>query len=531
MHRLTNRLLAILLATSALLCAPFAMAQHTTSPWPTRGWPVSSPEEQGMSSERLARLVDFGARNDMDSVLVTRHGRIVLEATYAPFRAGLKHRVYSVTKSVVSTLVGMALADGLLDSTDRKVVDFFPGRTIANLDDAKKAITVRQLLDMTSGLSWTEGLSGAAESYIAMTRTADWQQFVLDQAMVSTPGTRFYYSSGNSHLLSAILSKLTGRSALDYARERLFGPLGIDDVLWQADPQGVSGGGAGLYLQPRDMAKIGYLWLRGGLWEGKQILPAAWIEGVRAADVDMRENWARDMRYGRQFWVLPSRDAFMAVGYHRQLIVVMPRLDIVAVATGSSHFPSPNGMASTPRYGFETLMDQLAGAVVSEAAIAADPAATADLAERVKAAAIEQPAPTGPGSGGPPPIAKAVTGKIWRFDRNPMRIKSLILRFDDAQPSYEYELDSGPPNAPAGRFGGPLGLDGRFAVGGHQPYGPSAARGTWSADGTNLVLEIQTLGNDDEARSTLVFGDKTVELSVEWAGGFKAKATGRTAED
>jgi CubicO group peptidase (beta-lactamase class C family) len=530
MHRLTNTLLAILLATSALLCAPLATAQHTTNPWPTRGWPVSSPEEQGMSSERLARLVDFGARNDMDSVLVTRHGQIVLEATYAPFRAGLKHRVYSVTKSVVSTLVGMALADGLLDSTDRKVMDFFPGRAIANLDDAKKAITVQQLLDMTSGLTWTEGLSGAAEAYITMTRTADWQQFVLDQPMASAPGTRFYYSSGNSHLLSAILSKVTGRSALDYARERLFGPLGIDDVLWQADPQGVAGGGAGLYLQPRDMAKIGYLWLRGGLWEGKQILPTAWIEGVRAADVDMRESWASDMRYGRQFWVLPLRDAFMAVGYHRQLIVVMPKLDIVAVVTGSSHFASPNGKATSPHYGFETLIGYLTRAVISNGAVAADPAATAELAERAKAAAIEQPAPPSPGASGPPPMAKAVSGKTWQFDRNPMRVKSLTLKLDDPQPSYEYTLDSGPLNAPVGRFGGPLGLDGRFAVGGRLPYGPSAARGAWSADGASLVLEVQTLGNDDEARATFVFSDKTVELSVEWAGGFRTKVQGRTED-
>jgi CubicO group peptidase (beta-lactamase class C family) len=525
MHRLTNTLLAILLATSALLCAPLASAQQTTHPWPTRGWATSSPEEQGMSSERLARLIDFGARNDMDSVLVTRHGRIVLEATYAPFRTGLKHRVYSVTKSVVSTLVGMALADGLLDSTDRRVVDFFPGRTIANLDDAKKAITVQQLLDMTSGLTWQEGLGGGAESYIAMTRTPDWQQFILDQPMATAPGTRFYYNSGNSHLLSAILSKVTGRSANDYARERLFGPLGIDDVLWQADPQGASGGGAGLYLQPRDMAKIGYLWLRGGLWEDKRILPAAWIEGVRAADVDMRESWASDMRYGRQFWVMPLRDAFLAVGYHRQLIVVMPKLDIVAVVTGSSRFSSPNGMASTPRYGFETLIGYLTRAVVSDGAVAAEPAGTAELAELVKAAAIEQPAPAGVSE--PPPMAKVVSGKSWRFDGNPMRVKSLTLKLDDPQPSYEYELDDGPPNAPVGRFGGPIGFNGRFAVGGRLPYGPSAARGAWSADGGSFVLEVQALGNDDVARATFVFGDKTVELGVEWAGGFRAKAQGR----
>lgn len=528
MHRLANTLAVILLATAALLCTPLAIAQQTTPVWPTRGWPVSSPEEQGMSSEQLARLVDFGARNDMDSVLVTRHGRIVLEAAYAPFGAGLKHRVYSVTKSVVSTLVGMALGDGLLDSTDRKVVDFFPGRTIANLDDAKKAITVRQLLDMTSGLGWTEGLSGASQSYIAMTRSPDWQQYILDYPMASAPGTRFYYSSGNSHLLSAILSKVTGRSALDYAREKLFGPLGIDDVLWRADPQGVSGGGAGLYLQPRDMAKIGYLWLRGGVWEGRQILPAAWIESVRSADVDMHESWTSDLRYGRQFWVMPQRDAFMAVGYHRQLIVVMPKLDIVAVVTGSSRFASPNGMASTPRYGFGTLVNSLAAAVTSDSAIPANPAATAELADRVKAAAIEQPTPVGVREA--PPIAKAVSGRIWRFDSNPLRIKSLTLRFDDPHPSYEYELADGPAGAPAGRFGGPLGFDGRFAVGGHLPYGPSAARGAWSADGASLMLQIQTLGNDDLARVTLVFGDKTLELSAEWAGGFRAKAQGR-AED
>jgi CubicO group peptidase (beta-lactamase class C family) len=222
MHRLSNALLTILLATVALVCAPVA-AQQTTYPWPTKEWPTSSPEEQGMSSERLARLVDFGGANNMDSVLVTRHGRIVLEATYAPFRAGLKHHVYSATKSVTSTLVGMALGDGLLDSTDRRVVDFFPGRTIANLDDAKKAMTVQQLLDMTSGLGWTEGLNGNFDSVIAMTRSPDWQQFVLDQPMAAPPGTRFYYSSGNSHLLSAIRRAVAGRPA-GYLGRRLGPP-------------------------------------------------------------------------------------------------------------------------------------------------------------------------------------------------------------------------------------------------------------------------------------------------------------------
>ena len=160
MHRLSNVLLAILLAVSTLMYVLPATAQEKPQPWPTKAWATSSPEEQGMSSERLAKLVEFGGLNNMDSLLVTRHGRIVLEATYAPFRAGLKHRINSSTKAVISTLVAMAMRDGRLDSTDRRVMEFFADRTIANLDDAKKAITIRHLLDMTSGLEWTEGLDG-----------------------------------------------------------------------------------------------------------------------------------------------------------------------------------------------------------------------------------------------------------------------------------------------------------------------------------------------------------------------------------
>ena len=524
MHRLPNALLAILLATSAFLHVLPATAQEKSSPWPTKEWATSSPEEQGMSSERLARLVEFGGSNDMDSLLVTRHGRIVLEATYAPFRAGLKHRINSATKAVVSTLVAMAIRDGRLDGTDRRVVDFFADRTIANLDDAKKAITIRHLLDMTSGLDWIEGLSGVPWSFFAMERSPDWQQFVLDRTMAAAPGTVFEYDSGNSHLLSAILTKVTGKSALDYARETLFGPLGIDDVLWRSDPQGISGGGAGLYMHPRDMAKIGYLYLRGGVWERKQILPASWIEGVRKANVDMRERWAQELRYGSQFWVMPDRDAYFAVGYDRQLIVVMPKLDIVAVMTGSARFPTANGMPTRPRYGFAALVDQLAGAVTGDAPLAADPAATAALAQKVKAATIEQPAPASEQAA----MAKTISGKTWRMDPNDVRITSITLHLDGAEPSFEYEVAGGPGGPLPGRFGGPIGFDGHRRVGGRMRYGPSAARGAWSADGASLLLEVQTLGNDDVARVTFAFADKAVEVTYEAAVGFKTILKGRT---
>jgi len=279
-------------------------------------------------------------------------------------------------------------------------------------------------------------------------------------------------------------------------------------------------------MHPRDMAKIGYLYLRGGVWEGQQILPASWIENVRKADVDMREAWAKELRYGRQFWVMPGRDAYMAVGFDRQLIIVMPKLDIVAVMTGSARFPTLNGTPTRPRYGFAAIVDRLTDAVTGDAPLAADPAAMAALTQKIKEAAIEPPAPASE----QPAMARSVSGKTWRFDANETRITSFKLNLDGAEPSFEYEVAGGPGGPPPGRFGGPIGFDGHRRVGGRMRYGLSAARGTWSADGTSLVLEVQTLGNDDAARATLAFADKAVELTYEQAVGYKIVLKGRSED-
>jgi hypothetical protein len=259
------------------------------------------------------------------------------------------------------------------------------------------------------------------------------------------------------------------------------------------------------------------------MWEGKKILPASWIEGVRKADVDMREHWARDLRYGSQFWVMPGRDAYFAVGYDRQLIVVMPKLDIVAVTTGSARFPTANGMPTKPRYSFDALVGFLTAAVTADTPLPADPAATAELARQVKEAGTERPAPASE----QPAMAKTISGKTWRFAPNEMRTQWAIFRLDDAEPSFEYGAGAGPDGAPAARFGGPIGFDGYYRVGGRMRYGPGATRGRWLADGKTLVLDTQTLGNDDAARVTLVFDDKTVEVKYEAAVGFKATLTGR----
>jgi CubicO group peptidase (beta-lactamase class C family) len=261
---------AIMLAAS--ICGAAAQEkskEKAESVWPTKGWQTSTPEEQGMDSAALAKLVEYGTSRSFDSVLIARHGRIVLDAYYAPYSAEIPHIINSSTKAVIGTLAAMAIKDGLLDTPEHKVIDFFSDRTIANLDDRKKAMTVQHLMDMTSGLEWREPFGGRLVSFFEMERSPDWIKYILDQPMSNAPGAMFNYDSGNPHLLSAILTKLTGLSAEDYAKARLFGPLGISEWKWRRDPQGISTGGNGLALKPRDMAKIGYLYLRNGQWEDK----------------------------------------------------------------------------------------------------------------------------------------------------------------------------------------------------------------------------------------------------------------------
>jgi CubicO group peptidase (beta-lactamase class C family) len=160
-------------------------AQGATEPiWPTKQWQISSPEEQGLGSKELAKLVDFGTTHKLDSLLVVRHGKIVAEAYYAPYTVGIPHAMYSATKAVISTLTAIAWKDGLLDSPSHRVLDFFDRSGIENVDDQKETITVQSLLDMTSGIEWTEPLSDPAPPLVAaMEFCPDWVKFILDRPM------------------------------------------------------------------------------------------------------------------------------------------------------------------------------------------------------------------------------------------------------------------------------------------------------------------------------------------------------------
>jgi CubicO group peptidase (beta-lactamase class C family) len=503
-------------AAAASICSGAALSQEAKEPvWPTKEWQTSSPEEQGMDSKELAELVDFGARrflatpgvtlNTMlDSLLVVRHGKIVVEAYYAPYTAGIPHDIRSATKAVISTLVAIAFKDGLLDSPSHRVLDFFDRRGIANLDDRKEAITVQNLLDMTSGLEWTEPLTGRPDSMFEMERSTDWVKFILDRPMSNAPGSAFNYNSGNPHLLSAIITKLTGLSALDYAKAKLFGPLGINDVFWPRDPQGISVGGYGLNLLPRDMAKIGYLYLRNGAWEGKQLLPSAWIDKVTHATVDM--HLQPGLRYSNLFWALPDKHVYMAVGYHRQVIMVFPDLDVVAVTTGRDSYP------------LGELADSISSSVKSDTALPADDASAKLLANKILDVSTEKPTAVGP----TPKMAVTISGKVYRFARNQLNLKSLSLILTGPQPHYDLKTYATDATGSDLRLSGPIGLDGLYRKGelshagfAHLTEGAprvDAVKGTWQDDHT-FVIDRLVLGQFEPAeRWTLTFDGEKLNI-------------------
>jgi CubicO group peptidase (beta-lactamase class C family) len=496
-----------LLVAAAFLCSTVTLAQGSEAIWPTPNWVTSSPEEQGMDSAALAKALAFGTTRSFDSLLVVRHGRVVLDAYYAPYAADIPHAINSSTKAIVGNLISIALKEGLLDSLDHPVLDFFTDRPVENVDDRKKAMTVQHLLDMTSGLDWDEGFAGGREQSLRdLGRSADWIKFILDRPMAHAPGEFFYYDSGNPHLLSGILLKLTGTRAESYARAKLFGPLGIDNLFWRHDPQGISTGGFGLYLLPRDMAKLGYLYLHHGEWAGKQLLPADWFDHVLHTTLSMNASFDSSLRYKNYYWVLSDRHVYMTVGYHCQVIMVMPDHDVVAVMTARNFCP------------FGKMADLISAAVRSDSALPPDQPAADQLAHEIADISTEKPSEVEP----TPALAAAISGKTYSFPRNDLNIRSVTLSLAGSDPHYQIELHA--PVGPISSLEGPIGLDGRFRKGQPAPFGVPAAKGTWSDDHT-FAVDFQHVGSGNEYRWILSFDDGRVTLKGKTRDGREVSVT------
>jgi len=296
----------------------------------------SSPEEQGMRSQDLLaflRALRAGKFN-MHSFMLVRHGSVLGEGWWSPYDAGCRRHVYSLSKSFTSTAVGFAVNEGRL-KVDDKVVAYLPEDLPEQVSDNLSRMRVKDLLTMTSG----HGIDTTI--MLLPVGLVNWAQAILSVSVDYPPGTHFLYNTGATYLLSAIVQKVTGQTVLDYLTERLFKPLEMSDLHWDSCPRGINTGGWGLSIRTEDLAKFGLFYLQKGSWNGKQLLPRAWIEEATTAQVrndgEERANEPADWRqgYGYQFWRC-RHGAYRADGAAGQFCVVMPEQEACLAITSET---------------------------------------------------------------------------------------------------------------------------------------------------------------------------------------------------
>ena len=467
----------------------FSATSWAQSAWPTLGWRTSIPEEQGLDSNMLAEAVEFVLRENVraHSLLVIRNGFVVADVYFYPYMPNTRHDVASVTKSITSTLIGMAVDRGLIKDVSQPVLSLFPDRRAANLDDRKKTMTIEHLLMMQSGLQCVN--SPTEVTLFQMLGSPDWIQFMLDLPMTDPPGARFAYNSGAVHLLSAIIRKTCGMKAQEFAQRSLFEPLGISDVAWPTDPRGEDNHGWGdLQLRPHDMAKIGFLFLKNGEWEGKPVLSADWVRAATQKRVSLQNGES----YGYLWWMPVQPPGLIeARGRGGQRIIIWPQKSAVIVFTGGGFEPGRVGAI-------------LIKAFKSDQPLAGNPAGVARLEASIRraklpsAASMVEAVPW-------PEMASAISGKRFVLEPNPYSVQALALTFKDRKEAV-LDLDMGPGFADRTRLEFFVGLDGvpRLAPG---RFGLTAAcQGAWKSPDT-FVIEIDEVANINHFRLELTFED------------------------
>ena len=298
-------------------------AQQSTS------LPRSTPEAEGVSSAGISRFIDAveKSKNELHSFMILRHGKVIAEGWWDPFKSTLKHTLYSASKTFTSTAVGFAVSENKLKLTD-KVISFFPNELPDPISPNLAALTVKDVLIMSDG-QYPEPSAIAGTS-------KNWVKAFLATPIVNKPGSVFLYNSLGTFMLSAIVQKVTGQKEVDYLKPRLFDPLGISGMDWEENLMGVNTGGWGLRVRTEDMAKLGQLYLQKGIWNAVQVLPAAWVEEATTVKIIQHPDLAQSKKdssdweqgYCYQIWRC-RHNAFRADGAFGQYIIVMPEQDVV----------------------------------------------------------------------------------------------------------------------------------------------------------------------------------------------------------
>jgi CubicO group peptidase (beta-lactamase class C family) len=448
--------------------------------------PVSTPESQGFSSVDLAAALEVAhARGiNIHSVTVLRNDRIVLDAYFYPYTRDMRHDVASVTKSITALLTTLAITDGYLKSTAQPIVETLPPVSVK--DERINRIRIGDLLSMQSGLAC--GFRKGETELVEMRNTRNWVESTLNLPIAADPGTRFGYCSPNFHLLSAAITTRTGSNTLDYAKRRLFAPLGIKDVHWPADSMGINHGWGDLQLHPIDMAKIGLLLLHGGRWGNQQLLPEAWVDSIKQVHARVNEN----EDYGLGWWISRKMATlYEANGRGGQRITIIPAKNIVVVMTGSGFEPGDVG----------TL---LLRALRSDSALPSDRAGQARLQAALRLVSAPPPVRAVSRS----PIAQQVSGKRYAIAENRLSLLSLSIEFSDSATALLHlRLTDGTA------LDQTLGLDGLYRLSPGQYRGSSAGRGEWLADG-RFRAELNTLTRVNRYIFDMEFRGDSIRISA-----------------
>ncbi len=414
----------------AVLIGTLPVRAGAQEPWPNNEWRTASPEEQGMSSDTLVALVEIIPDKDIKirNIIIVRNGRKVLDASFAPYPQETPHIIHSCTKTITATLIGIAIDKGYLDSVDQKVLDFFPGKKIDNRDAAKEKMTIEHLLTMSTGFQCEDSYKFEWAGLRTMMRQPIWADYVLGLPMIHEPGERFEYCNGASYLLTAILQKATGMTALDFANENLFGPLGITGVEWMMDRSGINTGWGNIVMAPADLAKIGYLFLHKGNVDGKQIVSREWME--ESVKPHIVAGTLSDS-YGYQVWP-NDMGYYMMLGHAGQYVFVHPDENMVTVVTSCLE----SRKFFVPR---QLYHDFILLSVVDDKPLSPDSEGARRLAEVIDDAANPepQPVPALPG------MAAEISGKRFDFDANAAGFQWIELEFEPGKNEAAIEASLG----------------------------------------------------------------------------------------
>jgi CubicO group peptidase (beta-lactamase class C family) len=396
--------------------------------------PRSSPEQQGISSTDLLAFIEAADKDvdTMNSFMLVRHGHVVAEGWWAPYDRDTPHVLYSLSKSFTSTAVGLAADTGLL-SLDDQVIKFFPNEAPAEPSANLRAMRVRDLLRMNTG-NQTEAPIRVDDP---SKQTDTWVKTFLNHPVPFKPGTHFLYNSPATYMLSAIVQKVTGMTVLEFLRSRLFEPLGFKDPVWVASPQGISAGAYGLSIRTEEIARFGELYLHKGMWNGKQLIPAAWVEQATAIQTSTgsapASDW--DQGYGYQFW-RSRHNSFRGDGAFGQYCMVIPELDaVVAITSGVRNMQQVMNL----------VWDKLLPAM-KRGRLPENPAARGQLETRL--AALKVKFPSGAASS---TTSANISGKWFEFSENDRGVKAISFDFNSTSPAIIVRTSSGETRITIGR--------------------------------------------------------------------------------